>query len=251
MHDLGYASFVIDHRGQGLSSRLTDHPMKGHVEDFSEFVEDFEAFAQEVRSRTPKGTPVHLLSHSMGGTIALLWLLHTKNLPQSAIFFAPFWGIRRQIARPGVRSLTRIISTLGGKKRFMPGDYQEYRIEPFRINRVTCCKKRHLRNQRYLADNKKLALGDISWGWLEAAFRAIKAIEKADLSMLTLPIGIFGATEELLVDNGAIERVASVLPNAQLDWIQGAKHEILMETDKVQEIVWPKIAEFLQKADQE
>ncbi len=36
----GYQVLMFDHRGQGLSTRLTDNPHKGHIEDFQQYVDD-------------------------------------------------------------------------------------------------------------------------------------------------------------------------------------------------------------------
>ncbi len=61
----GYAVYVHDHRGQGLSPRLLAGPAehdKGHVELFDDYVEDLQAFVQTVVRREQAGK-LFLLAH--------------------------------------------------------------------------------------------------------------------------------------------------------------------------------------------
>ena len=61
---------LLDWRGQGGSERLTLHPGKGHVRDFSLYQRDLEALRHEVLE--PYGrAPFFALGHSMAGAILL------------------------------------------------------------------------------------------------------------------------------------------------------------------------------------
>ena len=66
----GYAVAVIDWRGQGHSSRRLGNPLKGHVENFSEYQIDVAAFVKQVV--LPDCPPPYFaLAHSMGGAVML------------------------------------------------------------------------------------------------------------------------------------------------------------------------------------
>lgn len=43
-YQFGYSVYMLDHRGQGLSQRLLNNHHKGHVEDFSFYIEDLTQF---------------------------------------------------------------------------------------------------------------------------------------------------------------------------------------------------------------
>ena len=61
------------------------------------------------------------------------------------------------------------------------------------------------------------------------------------------PVLMFTAEQEDLVDNKATEEAATQIPNAQLNQIASARHEIFMELDMVQEHLWAKVDQFLQE----
>ena len=74
----GFATVVIDWRGQGLADRPLDDPMSGHVGDFAEYQLDFDAMVGFARAQgLPE--PYYLMAHSMGGCIGLRALLRGSS----------------------------------------------------------------------------------------------------------------------------------------------------------------------------
>ena len=70
----GYDVYAVDHRGQGLSERLTSDPHLGHIDQFQQYAADLNFF---VESLVPKKKwPTFILSHSMGSAIALDYLMN-------------------------------------------------------------------------------------------------------------------------------------------------------------------------------
>ncbi len=68
----GFDVMIIDHRGQGRSGRLLSDTHRGHVVNFSDYVDDLAALWQQ------QVVPGHwrkrfILAHSMGGAIATLF----------------------------------------------------------------------------------------------------------------------------------------------------------------------------------
>lgn len=78
----GYSVYIHDHRGQGFSERIagTDSTL-GHIDDFDNYVKDLATFIDGPvhDARTDASTPQYLLAHSMGGTIAALYLEGTPT----------------------------------------------------------------------------------------------------------------------------------------------------------------------------
>ncbi len=95
----GYSPiYVIDHRGQGLSPRFLDNHFKGHVEEFTNFVDDFEDFVNEVvlaPTSAADSKKLYLLSNSMGGAIAVRYFqrVKTQSLFKKALLFGPMLKI--------------------------------------------------------------------------------------------------------------------------------------------------------------
>jgi len=53
-----------------------------------------------------------------------------------------------------------------------------------------------------------------------------------------MPIMVMGAGEESIVDNSSHAEVATLLPNARHIMVDGARHEIMMETDNIRAQFW-------------
>ena len=63
----GFDVVSLDWRGQGLSTREVENRHKGYIHSFDDYVADLTALYYEVME--PRGLPVYILSHSMGGHI--------------------------------------------------------------------------------------------------------------------------------------------------------------------------------------
>jgi alpha-beta hydrolase superfamily lysophospholipase len=86
----GYAVYGFDHRGHGRSPGK-----RGHINAWSEFRDDVRAFLRLVAAQEPH-RPLFLLGHSLGGLIALEYVLHYPEGLRGVIASSPL------LAQPGV-----------------------------------------------------------------------------------------------------------------------------------------------------
>lgn len=68
LYQNGFAVFILDHRGQGLSGRMTHDPQHGYVADFDDYVDDLVYFTQKIVIPKQQGS-LQLLCHSMAGPL--------------------------------------------------------------------------------------------------------------------------------------------------------------------------------------
>lgn len=224
----GFATIVIDWRGQGLADRLLEDTATGHVMHFDDYQHDVQAMVDAARAlQMPE--PFYLLSHSMGGCIALRSLLNGIDV-KAATFSAPMWGI---LIAPPVRPLARGIawafSTSGLGHKYAPGTSADSYVvtAPFEGNLLTTDPEMY----RYMQDQAKahpqLPLGGPSMHWL---FQALT--ETGDLQameMPKIPTVTYLGTNERIVDSGAVVKLMDKWPDGRLEMIQDAEHEVLME----------------------
>ena len=224
----GWHIATLDWRGQGLSSRHHPDPLRGHVEDFAEYQTDVAALMAMVAQKgLPQ--PFHLLSHSMGGCIALRSLLN--GLPVcSAAFSAPMWGIR---AFP----LPQILA--GHLAAQLQGKGQGHRLTPtttrggyvlqtwFRWNMLTRDPEMWHWMRQHLTAHPDLTLGGPSITWLDAAFREMTSLSQSASPALPAYTGL--GSRERIVCPRAIKRRMAHWPGGHLDLYAGAEHELLME----------------------
>lgn len=224
----GYATLSLDWRGQGMSDRALPDTMVGHVTDFAEYQDDLDTVIAFARTHgLPQ--PFHLLSHSMGGNIALRGLI--RGIPvNAAAFTSPMWGIlMAPILRPIANTLPTVARLLKLAHHFAPGTgAKTYVVDsPFAGNTLTTDPDMWNFMKRQALAHPTLSLGGPSYGWLEAALKECRA-----LSLLPSPqtptICAFGSQEKI-VDTQPIRTRMANWPGSNLKIVQGAEHEILME----------------------
>jgi lysophospholipase len=228
MEKAGYATLIIDWRGQGLADRPLRDPMMGHVERFTDYQLDVAA-ALAAADRAGLPEPYFLMAHSMGGCIGLRAL--TRGLQvRAAAFSGPMWGI---LMTPAQRALAWPLGlaarTLGGDRRFAPTtDATTYvATAPFAGNVLTTDAGMYALMQTQVAAHPELALGGPSLHWLTEALIETRAL--AALPAPGVPAVTALGTNERVVDAGAVRKRMADWPGGRLDLYTGAEHEVIME----------------------
>ncbi len=224
----GYATLAVDWRGQGLSDRALDDPMSGHVGDFAEYQLDFDEMLAFARAEgLPQ--PFHLLSHSMGGCIALRALMRGAPV-KSAAFSAPMWGILIAAwMRPIAVALSTASRWFAFDSRYAPGTGpKSYVAEaPFAGNTLTTDAEMWAYMREQAQGDPALTLGGPSLGWLQAALGECHALTLLPSPAYPAVCGL--GTQEKIVDTAPIHARMARWPGARLDLYPGAEHEVLME----------------------
>lgn len=242
LQERGFAVVIIDWPGQGLSERLLDDNLKGHIDRFETYMGALRNGLDALKDRLPK--PYVALAHSMGGAIAMAAISEKLVDVQAAAFCAPMWGLKTRVF--GMRYLVWAMRVTGRSSNYaiQPGP-----PERFQDNVVTH-DEAHWQLNRDLVDAAPgLELGPVTWGWLSASLNIIAAFgKKSNLQKVDIPIFIASAGEEKLVDNSKHARFASLLPNAELVTVDGAYHEILMEQEQYRSQFWEGFDRMLERA---
>lgn len=224
----GFATVAIDWRGQGLADRDLADRMMGHVGDFLDYQHDVQAVLALVRGLgVPE--PYYLLSHSMGGAIALRALM--RGLPvKAASFSAPMWGIAMAAwLRPLAQPMAQLSSLFGQAHRFAPGtNGKSYVAEAdFGGNVLTTDPDMWRYMKRQVTERPELALAGPSMGWLHTALSECQA-----MSVLPAPrtpaLTALG-TAERVVDPAPVHLRMAGWRDGRLEMFMGAEHEVPME----------------------
>lgn len=242
LQQMGFAVVILDWPGQGLSDRLLPDSKKGHIDTFETFMAALAKGLAALGDRLPR--PYVSLAHSMGGAIALAAIVEDLVKVEAAAFCAPMWGIKSPVL--GMRYLVWAMRATGRS-----GDYAMQPGPPERFeNNIVTHDKRRWELQRALIDAKPdLELGPVTWGWLGASLDIFSTFSKPKLlSRVKVPVFVASAGEEKLIDNAATARVASRLQDCEHIVVEGAMHEILMETDDRREEFWDGFRRLLQRA---
>lgn len=230
----GWSVAMIDWRGQGLSDRLDDDTRLGHVADFIDYQRDTAVLLDWVAELDlPK--PHMLLAHSMGGCIGLRALVDGLEV-ERAVFSAPMWGIQMPIfARPLTYMIPPIARFLKKENLFAPGTKPSNYIAEtgFADNMLTSDPETYGWLGEHAAAAPEFSLGGPSVQWVGSATRELDRL--FDNAKPQIPCLTFVGTDEKIVSIEAIERYHIDWPSGALRNVEGARHEMMMETPSIRQ----------------
>jgi len=249
-YEMGYSVYMHDHRGQGLSQRLLTDTHKGHVEKFSDYVDDLAMFIDSIVIPM-KHTDHVVFSHSMGGLIATRYLQTKRNRIHKLILSSPMYGVILPAPKKVVQCITNIVMwlddllkrepsyTLGGKP---------YRELSFEENQLTQDSLRYETFRTLYRENPQLQLGSPTYLWLKTSLNACQQ-SIVQTNRIMIPTLLLQAGEDTIVDNDAQnEFAANMSPDliTKVD-IDAAKHELFFEVDDIRTQAMAQVRNFLPK----
>jgi lysophospholipase len=216
------------------------------VNDFSEFVEDLHEFI--TKAIIPDvNKPFILMAHSMGGNIGIQYLHDHPGVFKKVIFCCPMFDLPLPLwLKKGFEFLawSATVSGFGGSYLPGQGDWAE---TPFEKNNVTSDPERYAHDLALLRVNPDLRIGSPTFAWLKAALKAIKKINSRPfLEKIAVPIMLFSGTADKIVSIPAHKYAARHLPRCELITIEDGRHELLRETDDIQQELWKNVDRFIE-----
>ena len=232
--EAGFQVFTYDHRGMGLSDRLTNDPQIVHVDAFEDYVIDFESFVSQIIKPRAKETnkPIMILAHSMGGLVSVFALARDSETYAKAALMAPMLEINSgRIPKFMAQFFVWIRDAVGAGKEYAPGG------GPFDVQAATVEASYTTRSAARFAVLKDLWLNEPSSimsgpsnRWVRESLKATESCDEL-ATKIKVPLIIFQATDDDFVKPAGQDRFCSKTKSCRLIKISGAKHEILMETD--------------------
>ena len=243
-----FAVVVMDWRNQGLSDRPLANRSKHYCADFAPVARDLDALLQHLSEADLPG-PKYLLAHSFGGHLSLRFLHDNPGVFARAVFSAPMVNIR-YAPMPAwfSRALVRTAVALGRGESYAPlqRDYGAWQRGKMNMALLTHDEGRFWDEHYFIDQNPDLALGGITYGWLQAAINSIGLINATGYpEAIETPILIIQAGADRWINNDTQAVVASRLPNGNFQVIAGARHEMMKEIDEYRLAFWRGFDAFL------
>lgn len=218
--DQGFVTW--DHRGQGASGGA-----RAHVEDYSRFAAD----AALIIDATTHGQPYIMVTHSMGGLIALVAIMSGLIKPKALVMCSPLLGLpNNPIPRVFARPAAKLLRTLGlGPVSSGAGTFE---TAPFANNILTNSPEMFARIKA-----SPYKVPGPTFGWVDATFRAIDfCFDPDNLRSFMVPTIVMYGEDERVVDPDAFGRwvkVANEYAQTKIEImsVPGARHELFSEVD--------------------
>lgn len=248
LYQAGFTVHLIDHRGQGLSDRNKTDRHLGDVADFQHYVQDF-ALWLKLYLLPQQQAPLLGLAHSMGSAILCRYLQqHHDHGFSAAVYCSPMFGIQTRpvptaVAKMLVGLLAKLHLIVGNTAQYFPGQ-KPYQEKDFANNQLTHSLVRYQQFRQLYQAQPELQLGGVSVRWLQQSLLAIDALQQAPA--LSLPQLIVQASDDPVVDNSMqlhYWQKHQGLP-CELVKIQGALHEIIIESDPLRNQLFGALNSF-------
>lgn len=247
----GFAVWSLDWRGQGLSTRLLSDPLRHHVADFDDYLDDIDLLLNQHVVPLLQGRPLVLIGCSMGGHLGARILARRAQLFSRGILCAPMIDFLRggSAVRAFIRGVLQLVCLCPGQaKRFGPGVRAQPNLtRPFEGNALTTCHRRFAVDLALLQSMPAVHVGGCTWGWLRAATTSIAVLlRSATIRQINMPVLVIQAGAERVVDNKAMRQFALRLPRGDFLALPGAAHELFREHDRHRQPFWAAIDRFLE-----
>lgn len=233
MRERGFNVLTFDWRGQGGSDRLLRDRRKGHIENFSQYLNDLEAILTEVALPDLK-PPHYIIGHSTGSLVALMAAPALANRISRMVLVSPLLALNNLPVRQIIlQRVFGLFTFLGQGRRYAVKTRKLGDGPVFEGNKLTSDKNRFERNREILATNPDLRLGPPTIAWVFAACRAMGLVNSAGYSnAISLPCLLVAAGNDRVVSSPAVEEFANRMRAGGFVTVSGSRHELIQERDE-------------------
>ncbi|MEM6933059.1 MAG: alpha/beta hydrolase [Pseudomonadota bacterium] len=243
----GFTVVSVDWRGQGLSQRVGEPAIMGHVGEFADYQQDLAALLDASEVGTGKMVDL-MLAHSMGGAIGLGAIYDGVVEPRAVVLSAPMLGVHMSQPLKVAGVITTRLAELFGQldKRPPFGNVDKpYVFEGFENNVLTSDEEVFSWMVEALHAEPRLQLAMPSLRWLDEATHEMERLSRK--GPIKPPTLLVHGTEEAVVEVDEIEKARRRL-GCEVVKIDGARHEVLIEQKPMRDAAWSAIDNFLENA---
>ena len=239
----GYSVFVPDLRGHGRSFRTSEKEEKVEIDSFDTYSKDLDAFIEKVVKRSGTAGETYIYSHSLGSTVALLYMLDHPYTVKKAVLSSPMicGNMGMPVAAAGMAA--RLICLFGGEKIPAPGRCV-FNAEMTAEESDATSKARF---EYYLEKRKNEPLyrtSGPSFGWVKASLAARDhLLDREALKMLRAKLIIFKPEEDKQILGEYTDKFAE-LTGTKIKNVKNSRHEIFMSSDSTLEKYMNEVLEF-------
>ena len=242
----GFDVVSFDWRGQGGSSRPLGDTHKQHVQSFDVYRDDLRRFYTDIVAPAQRG-PLVVSGHSLGGFVALDWLIQDKPEAKAAVLFAPMLAMPVPSMLCGaLLTMSQTAIGLGFGESY---GLFERRHEPthwvFEGNALTHDPRRFRFIPDCFAAHPELALGGITYAWLHAALTALIRL-RMQLHEVAPPVLVLNSGQDNVVLSHELSAWTHHMPRVTEKIYPTARHAVMMETDDVRQQAWHDIDAWLE-----
>ena len=230
----GYSVFFHEQRGHGRSRSAIKNGFI-YVRDFSEYEKDLKylldykilpLLGETLPEEKKKTHPLFLFGHSMGGAVATLFLEDYPEYFDAAVLSSPMHRMNTGGLPAWKIKVIEIYARLFHQKKRPLFGQKGFDLEESFEDSCAASKARFDYAFSQRRNYPEYQTGGATFGWSIAAMKASKRILK-NAYKVEIPVLLFQAGKDTLVENEAQEVFAAASGNTQICRVETAKHEIM------------------------
>lgn len=243
--NMGYNVFLYDQRGHGYSDRVIKNTELTHVEKFDDYVADLECIIDKIVLPVSGGIPLYLFSHSMGGSVATLYLMQCGDKIAKTVLCAPMVEpCAHNIPRFALSGYIKHLAKSEGWQARFPhlGDFDpeaafehssDLSYNRFKSNLEMRVADVHYRNST------------ATYRWmLEAANVCKKMLVREELGKISSKVLMFVAGRDSVVKIKPQLKLAKLIPDCVLEIYPESKHSVYTGTPETIQAFFNRTLEF-------
>ena len=241
----GYSVFSLDMEGHGKSHRSSKKKEKVELDSFDTYADDLDYFIEKVVKPNTKTGEISIFSHSLGSTVALLYLMKHPYTVKKAVLSSPMicGNMGMPVAVAG--TVARLLCALGGRKIPAPGRCVFNEAQTVENSDATSEARFSYYHNKRKAEPLYQTSGP-SFGWVKASLEARdRILSDEGIRKITAELLIFKPEEDRQLLHSYTEKFADKA-GVKIKEVKNSRHEIFMSENKVLEWYVEKILDFFE-----
>lgn len=239
----GYSVFAPDLRGHGKSHHDSDNPLRVDIDSFDTYAQDLNIFINKIVRPLSKNKEIYIYSHSLGSTVALLYMMKYPVAVTKAVLSSPMICGNMGMPTAVAGTVAKALCTLGGKKIGAPGRCVFDRNQTWENSDATSKARFDYYHKKRVSEALYQTSGP-SFSWVSASLRARDYIlNDSNIKNLRGEMLIFKPQEDRQLLGEYTDRFARKA-NIKIKDVKNSRHEIFMSGDVTLRWYMEEILEF-------
>ncbi len=239
----GYSVFSLDLRGHGKSHHDSDVAERVDIDSFDTYAEDLNLFIEKAVKPIGGDKKIYIYSHSLGSTVALLYLMKYPYAVSKAVLSSPMICGNMGMPTAVAGTAAKLLCTLGGKKVPAPGRCVFDPLQTAQNSDAISKARFEYYHEKRKAEPAYQTSGP-SFGWVKASLAARDKILSPDnIKMLRSELLIFKPQEDRQLLGEYTDKFAK-LADVKIKSVKNSRHEIFMSSDEVMKWYIEEVLEF-------
>ena len=239
----GYSVFVPDLRGHGKSYKESDNPLRVDIESFDTYADDLDAFIEKVVKPAGKDKDIFIYSHSLGSTVALLYMMKSPRTIKRAVLSSPMICGNMGMPTAVAGTVAKALCGLGGKKIGAPGRCVFDKNQTVDNSDAVSKARFDYYHSKRIRETAYQTSGP-SFSWVKASLVARdKILTESNIARLSTGMVIFKPQEDRQLLGAYTDKFAD-MADIKVKDVKNSRHEIFMSGNDTLGWYMEEILEF-------